>query len=177
MSLDHISINQSGIKGFLNSDFGLEVIFDWGEFFKVTVSSSYYKNLVGMCGTYNGNSNDDFLTPTGVPSKDNTEWGQSWSVPDNDPNCWHFPSCSEEERRKYSGPTFCGLLDDKTGPFATCNSTVQLGQFTYRCLFYTCLKHGNHDAFCSVMTSFANTCKWENSDVSLQWRQITNCVN
>lgn len=173
--MDGIKITQSGIRGILKTDFGLEVIFDWGEFFEVTVSSSYYKNLVGMCGTYNDNSHDDFVTSTGVASTDNTEWGQSWSVPDNDPSCWHFPSCSEEEKKRYSGPNFCGLLEDKTGPFANCSNTVQLGQFTYRCLFNSCLTHGNHNAYCSAMTSYAKTCKWEHTDVSLQWRQITDC--
>ncbi|XP_017309111.2 IgGFc-binding protein isoform X2 [Ictalurus punctatus] len=175
VNLDRIRITQSGIRGILETDFGLMVTFDWGEFLMVTVSSSYFKNLVGMCGTYNDNHNDDFVTPTGVAAKDNTEWGQSWSVPDNDPNCWHFPSCSEEEKRQYSGPKFCGLLEDKTGPFASCNNTVHLGHFTYSCLFNTCLTHGNHDAYCNVMTSYANTCKWSNTDVSAQWRQLTNC--
>lgn len=177
MSLDsdRIRITQSGIRGTLQTDFGLEVTFDWGEFFRVTVSSNYYKNLVGMCGTYNDNRDDDFVTPTGIAAAGNTEWGQSWSTLDNDPKCWHFPSCSEEELRQYGGPQFCGLLDDKTGPFASCNNTVKMGQFSYNCLFYTCLTHGNHDAYCNVMTSYANTCKWANTDVSLKWREITNC--
>lgn len=177
LNSNRIRITQAGIKGFLKTDFGLEVTFDWGEFFEVTVSSSYYGNLVGMCGTYNNNRDDDFVTPAGVASTDNTEWGKSWSVPDNDPKCWHFPSCSEEEKRLYSGPKFCGLLEDKLGPFASCNKTVNLGQFTYRCLFYTCLTRGNRDAYCNVMASFANTCKWASTDVSPRWKQITNCSN
>lgn len=177
LDLDRITITQSGIRGFLKTDFGLEVTFDWGEFFEVTVSSSYYNNLVGMCGTYNNKRDDDFVTPTGVVSTDNTQWGQSWSVPDNDSKCWHFPSCSEEEKRTYSGPKFCGLLEDKTGPFASCNGTVNSGQYTYRCLFYSCLTHGNHDAFCNVMSSFANSCKFTNPQASSQWRKIANCNN
>ncbi|KAI5092346.1 IgGFc-binding protein isoform X3 [Silurus meridionalis] len=172
---DRIKITQSGIRGYLVTDFGLEVTFDWGEFFMVTVSSSYYKNLAGMCGTYNGNPSDDFTTPTGVAAAHNTEWGQSWSVPDNDPNCWHFPPCSDEEKNKYSGLNFCGLLEDKTGPFASCNNTVQLGQFAYSCLFTTCFTHGNHNEFCKIMNSYADNCKWANTDVSPQWQQITNC--
>ncbi|XP_026780753.3 IgGFc-binding protein isoform X1 [Pangasianodon hypophthalmus] len=172
---DRTRITQSGIRGILETDFGLEVTFDWGEFFKVTVSSSYYKNLVGMCGTYNDNPNDDFVTPSGVPVKNNTELGQSWSVSSSDPKCWHFPPCSEEEKRQYSGPKFCGLLEDEAGPFASCNNTIKLEHFTYSCLFYTCLTHGNRDNFCNIMTTFSNTCKWSNTEVPQWWRQITNC--
>ncbi|XP_060756598.1 IgGFc-binding protein-like [Neoarius graeffei] len=170
-----VTIIQSGNKGILKTDFGLEVTFDWAAFFNVTVSSSYFDNIVGMCGTYNGNREDDFVTPDGVAVKDNTEWGQSWSVPSNDPDCWHFPSCSEEEKRRYSGPEFCGLLGDETGPFANCNSTIQLNQLKYRCLFYVCLTHGKHADYCKALTSYSNICKWANTAVSPNWRKMTNC--
>ncbi|XP_049323399.1 IgGFc-binding protein [Astyanax mexicanus] len=170
-----ISIEQSGLPGVLKTDFGLEVTFDWGEFFLVTVSSSYYKNLEGMCGNYNGEPSDDFVTPAGETTDGITEWAASWSVPDNDRNCWHFPACTDEQKKLYNGPKYCGLLVDPTGPFANCNETVRLSQFPNDCLFYACLTHGSRITHCKALTSYVNSCQLANTNVSPEWKQITRC--
>ncbi|XP_036413795.1 IgGFc-binding protein-like [Colossoma macropomum] len=171
----NITITKSGFTGTLKTDFGLEVTFDWGEFFKVTVPSSYYKNLVGMCGTYSNNRSDDFVTPAGVPVSDIVEWAASWSVPDNDRTCWHFPACTEQEKQRYRGPEYCGVLVDKTGPFANCNETVMLAQFPTDCVFYACLTHGSRETYCKALNSYVNSCMLAKTEVSAQWKQITKC--
>ncbi|XP_017564177.2 IgGFc-binding protein-like [Pygocentrus nattereri] len=171
----NITITQSGITGTLKTDFGLEVTFNWGEFFKVTVPSSYYKNLVGMCGTYNNDRSDDFVTPAGDLVPDIVEWAASWSVPDNDRACWHFPACTEQEKQRYRGPEYCGVLVDKTGPFAKCNETVTLAQFPNDCLFYACLTHGSRETHCKALNSYVNSCMLAKTPVSPQWKQITKC--
>ncbi|XP_017564176.2 IgGFc-binding protein-like [Pygocentrus nattereri] len=171
----NIRITKSGITGTLKTDFGLEVTFDWGELFKVTVPSSYYKNLVGMCGTYNNDRRDDFVTPAGVRVPDVVQWAASWSVPDNDRTCWHFPACTEQEKQRYRGPEYCGVLVDKTGPFAKCSETVTLAQFPNDCLFYACLTHGSRTAYCKALNSYVNSCMLAKTPVSPQWKQITKC--
>ncbi|KAL7835924.1 hypothetical protein SRHO_G00282710 [Serrasalmus rhombeus] len=171
----NIRITKSGITGTLKTDFGLEVTFDWGELFKVTVPSSYYKNLVGMCGTYNNDRRDDFVTPAGVRVPDVVQWAASWSVPDNDRACWHFPACTEQEKQRYRGPEYCGVLGDKTGPFAKCSETVTLAQFPNDCLFYACLTRGSRTAYCKALNSYVNSCMLAKTPVSPQWKQITKC--
>lgn len=175
LASDTINITQSGIRGTLTTDFGLEVIFDWGEFFKVTVSSSFYKNLVGMCGTYNDDQQDDFVTPAGIETSSVTEWANSWSVPDSDHGCWPFPPCLDEEKQLFSGPTYCGLLEDQNGPFANCSHTVTLGKFVHDCLFFTCLTKGSRDNYCKIMSSYVSSCESTKSVVSSQWKSITKC--
>ena len=78
----NIEITMSGIRGTIQSSAGLEVSFDWSTLVMVTISSSYYDNLQGICGNYNGDPKDDFTMPSGVLTTNNTEWAGSWSVDD-----------------------------------------------------------------------------------------------
>ncbi|KAI4893837.1 hypothetical protein NFI96_020826 [Prochilodus magdalenae] len=177
VSLDsgNLTITQSGIRGTLRTDFGLEIVFDWGEYFKVTVPSSYYKNLEGMCGSYDEEPDDDFTTPEGNLVKDVVEWAASWSVSDNDLSCWHFPPCTAEEKKLYLGPKYCGVLVDSTGPFSKCNETVSEYEFANDCLFYACLTHGSVETYCKALASYANSCTLAKTEVSPDWKLITKC--
>ena len=41
---------------------------------------SYQNKLCGLCGDYNGNSKDDFRTPSGNLVDKATEFGNSWNT-------------------------------------------------------------------------------------------------
>lgn len=97
-----ISIIQSGFKGIIQSDIGVEVTFDWSTFIMVSISSSYYGNVVGLCGNYNGNKEDELMGAEGM-AVNVTDWARTWSVADGDPFCYHYCEgvcrhCSEKDR-------------------------------------------------------------------------------
>lgn len=60
-----VSIKQSGIYATLTTDFGLNVKYDWNMRLYITVPSSYYQRLGGLCGNYNGDRSDDLPEPKG----------------------------------------------------------------------------------------------------------------
>lgn len=60
-----ISVKRSGIYAVLRTDFGLTVKYDWNMRLYVTVPSSYYNHLGGLCGNYNGDKADDLPEPKG----------------------------------------------------------------------------------------------------------------
>ncbi|XP_055055949.2 IgGFc-binding protein [Misgurnus anguillicaudatus] len=175
LSSEGINIMLSGTKGILNTDFGLEVIFNWADTLMVVVSSSYYNNIEGMCGTYNDDLGEDFVTPSGNIMTDITEWAASWSVPESSSNCWHFPPCSEENKLKYRGQSFCGLLEDANGPFSQCQNIIAKRQFASDCLFQLCLQGGSQTAFCNALSNYESTCALAQADVSPKWKQLANC--
>ena len=86
---DSISIKQLGVggRGELHTDLGVEVVFDWNTLLMVKLSSSFYGNVGGLCGNYNGNATDERATPTGTLAATVEKWAESWSVPDGDPLC------------------------------------------------------------------------------------------
>uniref|UniRef100_A0A8C9SDT8 Si:dkey-65b12.6 n=1 Tax=Scleropages formosus TaxID=113540 RepID=A0A8C9SDT8_SCLFO len=177
---DSIKFRQSGIRGIMETDFGFQVTFDWSTLFMVTVTSSYYDNLAGICGTYNANQTDDFTTPSGVVVTNITEWAQSWSVPDRDPFCWHYckgycPTCSDEDQELYSSTKYCGLIESKEGPFSQCHNTLAPEESASNCLYDVCLNKGRQEVYCAALTNYVAACQKVGGTVSPEWRQISNC--
>ncbi|XP_016416622.1 IgGFc-binding protein [Sinocyclocheilus rhinocerous] len=175
LNSEGISITLSGSIGVLQTDFGLEVKFNWADTLMVTLSSSYYNNIVGMCGTYNNDVEDDYVTPSGNSMTDITEWAKSWSVPESNGNCWHFPPCSDENKLLYSGLSYCGMLENETGPFAQCHDIISKRRFAADCLFQMCLNDGSQNAFCNAFNNYVSACALIKADVSPEWKQLANC--
>ena len=58
-------MKQRGQYAVLTTDFGLTVRYNWNMRLYISVPSSYYKHLGGLCGNYNGDRIDDLPTPGG----------------------------------------------------------------------------------------------------------------
>ncbi|XP_071324408.1 IgGFc-binding protein-like [Trachinotus anak] len=174
-----ISITQSGIRGTLESDIGVAVTFDWSTLVMVSISSSYYGSVGGLCGNYNGNKEDELTTAGGSKAVNVTQWAGTWSIPDGDPFCYHHcegvcPKCSDEDRQRYTGPKFCGILSDKKGPFAACHSRLPVAEFVSDCLYDVCINEGRHEVLCEALSSYLAEC--QEAGVSMPpWRHLIDC--
>ncbi|XP_034384908.1 IgGFc-binding protein-like isoform X1 [Cyclopterus lumpus] len=174
-----ISITESGIRGILQSDIGIKVTFDWSTLLMVSISSSYYGNVAGLCGNYNGDKEDDLTTASGRPAVNVTQWAGTWSIEDNDPFCYHYcedtcPQCSAEDRIKYTGPEYCGILSDKKGPFSGCHGSVPLAEVLSDCLYDVCINEGRQEVLCEALSSYLAECQEAGASV-LPWRHLGNC--
>ncbi|XP_070767732.1 IgGFc-binding protein-like [Enoplosus armatus] len=174
-----ISVTESGIQGKLQSDIGIEVTFDWAALVLVSISSSYYGNVVGLCGNYNGNTEDELTAAGGSAAANVTDWAGSWSIADDDPFCYHHcegvcPQCSDEDRVRYTGPGFCGILSDKAGPFAGCHGSLPVADFVSDCLYDVCINEGRQEVLCEALNSYLVECQEAGASV-LPWRQLTDC--
>ncbi|XP_051955226.1 IgGFc-binding protein [Xyrauchen texanus] len=175
LNSEGISITLSGTNGILQTDFGLEVMFNWADMLMVILSSSYYNNIEGMCGTYSDDLEDDYVTPSGNNMSDITEWAKSWSVPESNSNCWHFPPCSEEKKSLYRGQSYCGLIEDEKGPFAQCHHIISKRRFASDCLFQMCLRDGSQKTYCNALSNYMSSCALAKADVSTGWKELANC--
>ena len=54
------------------TDFGLEVAFDGSDAVTVVVPSSYSDNMCGLCGNYNGGTEDDWTVGPRCPALEGT---------------------------------------------------------------------------------------------------------
>nr|XP_019946686.1 PREDICTED: IgGFc-binding protein-like [Paralichthys olivaceus] len=173
-----ISIIQSGFKGIIQSDIGVEVTFDWSTFIMVSISSSYYGNVVGLCGNYNGNKEDELMGAEGM-AVNVTDWARTWSVADGDPFCYHYCEgvcrhCSEKDRVRFAGPEYCGILSNKQGPFSGCHDKVPVAEFVSDCLYDVCVSKGGPEALCNALSSYVTKCEEAGASIK-QWRQLTKC--
>lgn len=67
----------------LTTNAGLWVQFDGDQDLLISVTENYQGRLCGLCGTYNGDAQDDFSTPAGGIVEDINEFGNSWRVRDH----------------------------------------------------------------------------------------------
>ncbi|KAM6967545.1 IgGFc-binding protein-like [Aplochiton taeniatus] len=176
-----INITVSGIRGVLRSDIGVEITFDWATLFMVSVSSSFYGSLSGLCGNYNGEEGDELTTRSGTLTTNNTAFAASWSVADGDQSCYHScvgqscPSCLDADRELYSGPGFCGALAGASGPFSQCHRKVPVAEFVSNCLYDVCVNKGRQEILCKAFESYVTACQDAGATIPPQWRQQTNC--
>lgn len=172
-----IKITQKGYQGFIETDFGVEIIFDWGEDLKVIVSSSYFDNLEGLCGNYNDDPSDDFSLPKGNIVSDLPKFAEAWGLPETNQSCMHAcpgtcPNCPDET--VYKQRQYCGEIVVKDGAFAACHAHISPLPLMADCIYNMCT-HPDKEFLCTAMANYVRMCQQKGAEVSNQWLQSLNC--
>ncbi|XP_041419720.1 IgGFc-binding protein-like [Xenopus laevis] len=176
VTVSGISIVQNGQYVKVTADFGLELEFNGDHELFVKVKENYKGTLCGLCGTYNENRNDDFMTPNGTVVSDVNEFGSSWRVPDDNWICDDTPpsppTCSPPLLQEAQNR--CWILKQIDGPFRSCYSYIQPHGYFESCVFDQCVTGGSNEQLCNVLASYAAIC--ESKGVSLEdWKNNTIC--
>jgi hypothetical protein len=176
-----ILVTHGASKAVLITDFGLQVTYDWNWQVEVTLPSSYYGVVCGLCGNMDQNPQNDRIFPNGTLAPSIPIWGGSWRVPEWDPFCWDecqgsCPTCPEDKIEEYEGPGFCGPLDPTSigGPFATCHTQVPPEDFFKGCVLDVCLGGGARDILCQALASYAAACQAAGIVIK-DWRTQAGC--
>ncbi|XP_010612839.1 IgGFc-binding protein [Fukomys damarensis] len=167
-------------KAVLVTDFGLQVSYEWNWRVEVTLPSSYHSAVCGLCGNMDQSQSNDQVFPNGTLAPSIPVWGGSWQVPGWDPFCWHecqgsCPSCPEDQREQYEGPSFCGpLVPGSQGPFAACHDRVPPESFFTGCVLDVCLGGGAKDLLCQALAAYAAACQAAGVIIE-DWRTQAGC--
>ncbi|XP_051751504.1 IgGFc-binding protein isoform X1 [Ctenopharyngodon idella] len=174
-----LSIFYSGYFGVIKTDFGLTLKFNWESHVSLTLPSTYYSEVGGLCGNWNNNVNDDFLTPNNTLASTSTIFGTSWKVKD-DPGCSDgcqgkaCPKCDAAERNQVTFTKPCSMITDKQGPFKGCHTKVNPNQFYEDCVYDMCMYGGHSSALCSALTAYTAACQDALGKVE-SWRTNSFC--
>ncbi|XP_029432085.1 IgGFc-binding protein-like [Rhinatrema bivittatum] len=174
-----LQLYQTGSSLLIQTD-NLKVYYDWNQFLKVQISSSYFGSVCGMCGNYNGDPNDDFMTPEEVAAPSATDFGKSWKVEDGDMFCWddcngECQTCSQDLQNKYESELFCGLITKQVdGPFRECYSVIDPQVYMDSCVYDMCLNDGYQQILCQYLTAYGEICQRNNVAI-YEWRNISGC--
>lgn len=175
-----ISVINGGSKAVLETNFGLQVTYNWKWRVHVTLPSSYYGAVCGLCGNMDKNPQNDQVFPNGTMAPSIPTWGGSWQVPGWDPLCWHecqgsCPTCPEDRVEEYEGPGFCGPLAPGTGsPFTSCHAHVPPESFFKGCVLDVCLGGGSKDILCQALAAYAAACQAAGIKIE-DWRTQAGC--
>ncbi|XP_075594390.1 IgGFc-binding protein-like [Balearica regulorum gibbericeps] len=168
----------SGIHGFIKTDFGVIVTFDWYSYARVILPVTYSQAVCGLCGNANNDPQDDFALPDGQQPTDEIQFANFWKVADV-PGCWAGCTegckvCTETEKRAYRGDKHCGLLMKKQGPFAACHGTIDPTPYFNDCLFDVCLYKGHQETVCSSISAYVTACQSRGIRIK-RWRTAAFC--
>ena len=150
---------------------GVRVSWDGLYRVEVTVSTSWRGRLSGLCGNYNGDPSDDFITSNNISTTSANIFGHSW-VLNNDirESCGGLPipdTCTAGVMA--DAQTRCAVLRESY--FMSCNDVVDPTYFIESCVYDYC--HCNEadreECYCNSLAAYARSCS--SSGIILQdWR-------
>ncbi|XP_074162904.1 IgGFc-binding protein-like isoform X3 [Sminthopsis crassicaudata] len=171
----HIYFSGSGIV--LQTDVGLLVCYDWRHYVSVTVPETYAGSLCGLGGDFNGDPDNDFLSPGGKLLPDAHAFIESWKDPGSPVHCsamGPMPQCPPEREARYRSQDFCGLLTDRDGPFHACDEVAEVQVLVENCVHDLCASEGVQRPLCEVLRSFAQQCQQHGLPIQT-WRRRVGC--
>ncbi|XP_075763599.1 IgGFc-binding protein-like isoform X2 [Pelodiscus sinensis] len=174
-----IRLYQKGLSTIIQTDVGLQVGYSKNWQLTITLPSSYYDAMCGLCGNFNKNPEDDMLLSSGTAASSIVAWAPSWKVQDRDPFCWDFcqetcPMCEESKRNLYGDDSHCGLISKALGPFRECHSRESPDKVFDNCLYDVCQNGGEKTILCVALEDYADKCKDHGATV-YDWRTSSGC--
>ncbi|XP_031673109.1 otogelin-like [Oncorhynchus kisutch] len=138
---------------------GLHLQYSWREFrLYLQVDELWKGDTVGLCGTFNGNIQDDFLSPSGMIESTPHLFGNAWrvssacvpsqSVPQLDP-------CDTHQQAASYASEMCDILNQEL--FSACHEYLSPVPFHQQCKADTC-KCGQ-PCLCSSLAHYARQCR------------------
>ncbi|XP_053262546.1 otogelin-like protein [Podarcis raffonei] len=149
--------NLSSLFVQLKTKFGLRIQFAKdGERVYIQLSAAWKRRTLGLCGTYNGNLRDDFLSPAGMIEGTPQLHANAWKVS----SACHVPvnipvvdPCNiNQQNVGYASQ--CDLLNQEL--FAPCHVYISPGLYYQRCRFDAC-KCGS-SCLCSALAHYTYLC-------------------
>lgn len=167
---------------FITVTFGDGLVVWWNGDSTVHIDApySYYDNTAGLCGTFNDNTKDDFLTPDGDYEHTAAAFGNKWRTKelcaDPDPPVTLTP-CSNNPQQRAKAEELCSVLRSDT--FKSCHWAVDPASHYENCIADVCgAKDRNplntDKALCELLADYANLCV--RNGIRTSWRQaIKQC--
>ncbi|NP_001243217.1 von Willebrand factor precursor [Xenopus tropicalis] len=148
---------------------------DWDGHGKLLIKlSPIYSGLIsGLCGNYNGNQGDDFLTPSGLIETSVEDFGNSWKLngdctdlmkQDTDP-------CNLNPKRARFSEEVCFALMDSA--FQSCHNEVNPAPYLKNCRYDVCSCSNGKECLCSALSTYAAACS--RKGILIDWRTPEFC--
>uniref|UniRef100_A0A665VUJ8 Fc fragment of IgG binding protein n=1 Tax=Echeneis naucrates TaxID=173247 RepID=A0A665VUJ8_ECHNA len=155
------------------------IFFNWESAVFVTLPSNYMGAVCGLCGNYNGKSQDDLIPKNGNRPVSPEVFGASWRVAEI-PGCVEgckgaCPDCDITQKVQYEKRDFCGILRDASGPFRDCIAKVDPAGYFEDCVYDVCLYKGRKDVLCQAITAYTSACQDVGAKV-YSWRTSQFCA-
>uniref|UniRef100_A0A8C6JJZ8 Uncharacterized protein n=1 Tax=Melopsittacus undulatus TaxID=13146 RepID=A0A8C6JJZ8_MELUD len=165
---------QSSMYIQMYTTFGLELVVQTTPVFQayVKVGPQFKDRTLGLCGNYNGDTTDDFMTSMDITEGTASLFVDSWRAGNCHPALERDTDpCALSQLNKISAETHCSILTKKGTVFEKCHAVVNPIPFYKRCVYQACNYEETFPYICSALGSYARTCSsmglilenWRNS--------------
>ncbi|XP_032270735.1 mucin-6 [Phoca vitulina] len=163
----------------MTTTFGLELVIQLEPVFQVyvTVGPQFRGQTRGLCGTFNGDTTDDFMASTGIVEGTASLFVDSWRTG----NCpasleREIDPCSMSQLNKVCAETHCSVLVRDGTVFERCHATVNPRPFYKRCVYQACNYEETLPHVCAALSDYARTCAAHGIPLR-GWRSsVDNCT-
>ncbi|XP_066524971.1 mucin-2-like [Hoplias malabaricus] len=129
------------------------------------------EQTLGLCGTYNSNTQDDFTTSSGIVENAVLPFVQSWTRDCIPPD---LPMCINNDNEIYAEDQ-CSVLRNTSSVFAQCHDYVPVSSFYDACVKRTCKCTSDvQSCLCVALSNYVKACAAQGIDVG-DWRSQTPC--
>ncbi|XP_066445392.1 otogelin-like protein [Eleutherodactylus coqui] len=157
----------------LKTKFGIRIQFaKGGDRLYIQASSSWKRRTLGLCGTFNGNLRDDFLSPAGMIEGTPQLHANAWKISSACLTPVNIPVIDpcDTNLQNVGYATHCDVINQEL--FAPCHAYVSPGLYYQLCRFDAC-KCGSN-CLCNALAHYAYICN--KHGVSINFRsQVSFC--
>lgn len=159
-------------------DDGLKVLWDGMTSVYIDAPNTYRNRTQGLCGTFNSNQQDDFLTPQHDIEPAVASFANKWQTKDT---CEYVSDSTEIPHpcqlyieNKQKAQTECAKL--KSNVFDACSWYVNPEPYYENCMYDVCACKGDTaSCLCTIFASYASECARQG--VPINWRHsVKECA-
>ncbi|XP_053356531.1 von Willebrand factor [Clarias gariepinus] len=166
---------QSTVLSSVRLNFGDDLRLDWDGHGRVQLrlSPSYSGKTCGLCGNFNGNQGDDFLTVGGLVETRVEGFGNAWKMNTECENIQKQPTdpCSLNPKRINFAEESCAVM--LSVRFEACHHRVNPSPYVKNCRYDVCSCADGRECLCAAVSSYAAACAAQG--VVVDWRGQGYC--
>ncbi|KAF7699418.1 hypothetical protein HF521_004160 [Silurus meridionalis] len=166
---------QRTVMSSVRLNFGDDLQLDWDGHGRVQLrlNPAYAGKTCGLCGNYNGNQGDDFLTVGGVVETRVEGFGNAWKMNAECDNIQKQSTdpCSLNPKRVYFAEESCAVM--LSVHFEACHHKVNPSPYVKNCRYDVCSCADGPECLCAAVSSYAAACAARG--VLIDWRGQGNC--
>ncbi|XP_072529503.1 mucin-2-like [Salminus brasiliensis] len=167
-------IHTVGMYLIIEANNGLVLLWDKKTSLQIKLTASFRGKVCGLCGNYDGNRKNDFLTRAGEEVVEPLEFGNSWRISSTCPKASSVnSSCNLRPWREPWAVKHCNIIKSVT--FTECHTLVNPDPYYDICVQDTCAcdSGGDCECFCTAVAAYAAACSEQGACIS--WRTPTIC--
>ncbi|XP_056382864.1 mucin-5AC-like [Hyla sarda] len=167
-------VRQMGIYLVVEAANGLVLVWDKKTTIFVKLDPKFEGKVCGLCGNFDGNAANDFVTRSQSKVGDVAEFGNSWKLSERCPNAVEIAdTCASNPYRKAWSQKQCSIITSSV--FASCHGVVDPVNYYDACVNDACAcdAGGDCDCFCTAVAAYAQACSEAGQCIS--WRTPNIC--